>query len=104
MIASEAMHQAGELRALLRDGALPSLGIVDVGKGSRLSFELAVRVTLAELTRLTHVADASHPAGPDRWHQPGDDLERLQRMAFAEPRPWGGPEWADLPAGVTECS
>ena len=81
-ISAQAIHQADELRALLRDEALPNLGIVDVGKGSRLTFALAVAVTLADLTRLTLLADTGHPVGPDRWRQLGEDLERLHRMAI----------------------
>jgi hypothetical protein len=52
-----------------------------VGKGSRLSFELAVRVTLADLTRFTHSAAAGHGVEASRWHQLGEDLERLHRIA-----------------------
>jgi len=36
MLTSRALHWADELRAFLRDGAPPSVGIVDVGMGSRL--------------------------------------------------------------------
>ena len=85
MRASKVLHWADELRALLRDGALPSLGIVDVGMGSRLSFELAVRITLADLARLTHQMDAGHAVAADRWKQVSEDIERLHQMAFAEP-------------------
>jgi hypothetical protein len=79
------MRQADELRALLRDDALPRLGFVDVGKGSRLTFELAVRSTLADLTRLTQMMDAGHVVGADRWRQLGGDIERLHGMAISEP-------------------
>jgi hypothetical protein len=87
MRTSKVLHRADELRALLRDGALPSLGIVDVGMGSRLSFELAVRITLADLARLTHLTVAGHAVAADRWKQLSEDIERLHRMAFAEPPP-----------------
>ena len=83
MISADATNQAGELRALLRAGALPRLGLVDVGKGSRLAFELAVRVTLTDLARFTALARAGHVVAADRWHQVGDDLDRLHRMAVA---------------------
>ena len=85
MRASKVLHWADELRALLRDGALPSLGIVDVGMGSRLTFEFAVRITLADLERLTHLMDGGHAVAMDRWQQVSEDIERLHRMAFAEP-------------------
>ena len=87
MLKSRALHWADELRALLRDGALPRLGIVDVGMGSRLTFELAVRLTLADLARLTHLTDAGHAVETDRWKQLTEDIERLHRMAFTEPPP-----------------
>ena len=87
MRASKVLHWADELRALLRDDALPSIGIVDVGMGSRLTFELAVRITLADLARLTHLKDAGHAVAASRWQQLAEDIERLHRMAFAEPPP-----------------
>ena len=83
MIPPRAAHAADELRALLRDGALPRLGMVDVGMGARLSFESAVRVTLTDLAHLTARHDAGHDVGAARWHQLGKDLERLHRMAVA---------------------
>ena len=80
-ISARAMRQAGELRTLLRDGALPHLGIVDVGAGSRLSFALAVGVTLADLARFTAWEQAGREVDAARWRQLGDDLERLHRLA-----------------------
>jgi hypothetical protein len=88
MISSTAARAADELRALLRDDALPRLGLVDVGKGSRLTFELAVRVTLTDLARLTARANTGHEVVADRWHQLGEDLERLHRMALAARAFW----------------
>ena len=88
MLASNALQWADELRPLLRDGALPRLGLVDVGKGSRLSFELAVRVTLTDLARLTARANTGHEVAADRWHQLGEDLERLHRMIIAARSSW----------------
>lgn len=87
MLAPQVLHWADELQALLRDGALPSLGLVDVGMGSRLAFELAVRITLADLARLTHRMDSGQAVGADRWQQLHEDIERLHRMAFAAPPP-----------------
>jgi hypothetical protein len=77
----EAIRAADGLRTRLRDGALPCVGLVDVGKGSRLSFELAVRVTLSDLVRFTTWGEAGHEVGPDRWQQLGEDLKRLYRTA-----------------------
>jgi hypothetical protein len=57
-----------------------------VGTGSRLAFELTIGITLADLTRLTHVTDAGHAVGADRWRQLSEDLERLHGMAIAKPR------------------
>jgi hypothetical protein len=87
MLVPQVLRRADELQALLRDGALPSLGLVDVGMGSRLAFELAVRVTLADLARLTHLTEAGHAVRADRWTQLRVDIERLHRMAFAAPPP-----------------
>ena len=53
MLSPEWMRTVEALRALLLANRLPRLGIVDVGMGSRLSFEAAVRVTLADLARFT---------------------------------------------------
>ena len=83
MISADATNQADELRALLRAGVRPRLGLVDVGKGSRLAFELAVRVMLTDLARFTALARGGHVVEADRWHQVGDDLDRLHRMAVA---------------------
>lgn len=83
MISPEAMRAAAELRALLRAGALPRLGLVDVGMGARLSFESAVRVTLADLARFTARHDAGHDVSAARWCQLDEDLERLHRMTTA---------------------
>jgi hypothetical protein len=80
-IPSAAIHAADDLRVLLRAGALPRLGLVEVGMGSRLSFELAVSVTLADLVRFAAWEDAGCEVAADRWHQLGDDLERLHRMS-----------------------
>jgi len=81
MMPSRAANAADELRALLRSGDLPRLGLVDVGMGSRLTFELAVRVTLTDLARLTALAHDGHTVEADRWHQLAADLKRLHRMA-----------------------
>jgi hypothetical protein len=83
MISSTATHAADELRALLRDGALPRLGLVDVGQGSRLTFDLAVTATLGDQARLTSRAATGHEVAAERWHQLGEDLERLHRMAVS---------------------
>ena len=85
MIPSDATQAADELRALLRDGALPPLGLVDVGLGARLPFEMAVRVTLNDLARLTARADDGRWFDADRWDQIFDDLVRLHRMAITAP-------------------
>jgi hypothetical protein len=89
MLASKAIHAANELRALLHDEALPRLGLVDVGKGSRLTFELAVGVTLTDLDRLTARVNAGQVVHAGRWHQLGEDLERLYRMVVTARRSWG---------------
>lgn len=80
-ISATAIHQADELRALLRAGTLPPLGLVGVGKGSRLRFELAVRVTLNDLARFAASALAGRDVAADRWQQLGEDLDRLHGMA-----------------------
>ena len=86
-LSASAIHAADELRALRRDAALPSLGLVDVGMGSRLSFDLAVAVTLADLHRFIAWDRAGRPVGHRRWRQLNSDLERLHRMAVAAPGP-----------------
>ena len=68
MSPSDATRAADELRTLLRDGALPHLGLVDVGLGARLPFEMAVRVTLNDLARLTALADGGVDTA--RWDLP----------------------------------
>jgi len=80
-LSATATVRAGELRALLRAGALPRLGLVDVGLGSRLSFELTVRATLNDLARLAARADAGSAVGPYRRRLLCADLERLHRLA-----------------------
>ncbi len=82
-ISPEAARAAEELRALLRAGGLPRLGAVDVGKGSRLPFESAVRVTLADLARFAAWEHAGRDVAAARWRQLGEDLARLHRMAVA---------------------
>jgi hypothetical protein len=74
------------LQTLLRDDRLPHLGLVDVGKGSRLSFELAVRVTLADLARLGGLPKNDDRIKADRWRRACEDLERLHRMAVVTNR------------------
>ena len=86
-----ATRQADELRALLQAGALPRLGLVDVGMGSRLAFELAVRSTLYDLARLAARADAGHPVDARRWHRLGEDVERLHRLTIAARASWSRP-------------
>jgi hypothetical protein len=81
MISPAAVRAAEELRALLFEGRLPDLGAVDVGKGSRLPFESAVRVTLADLARFTAREATGRDVEAERWHQLGEDLKRLHRMA-----------------------
>ena len=76
-----AVRAADELRALLRSGALPPLGLVDVGGGSRLAFELAIRATLNDLDRLTARARGGQVIEAHRWRLLGDDLLRLHGMA-----------------------
>jgi hypothetical protein len=90
MIPAEAIHAADELRALLRDGILPQLGFVDVGQGARLTFESAVRVTLADLTRFTAWEEAGRAVEVERWYQLGEDLMRLHRMAITARGPGVG--------------
>jgi hypothetical protein len=85
MITPEAARAAEELRARLLEDRLPRLGAVDVGKGSRLPFESAVRVILADLARFTAWERAGQDVDADRWHQLGEDLERLHRMAVTIP-------------------
>jgi hypothetical protein len=85
MITRREARAADDLRALLRDEALPRLGLVDVGGGSRLAFELAVGATLAELDRLAAWERAGRPVDPGRWRQIGSDLVRLHRMATSAP-------------------
>jgi hypothetical protein len=89
MTPARATRAANELSALLRAGALPRLGLVDVGQGSRLTFELAVGVTLTDLDRLTTRVNAGHVVDAGRWHQLGEDLERLYRMAITARESWG---------------
>ena len=81
MIPAEAIEAATRLEGLLRDEALPRLGPVDVGGGARLSFESAVRATLADLHRFTGWERAGRAVPTERWRQLGDDLVRLHRMA-----------------------
>ena len=78
-----AIHAADELRALLRADALPCLGLIDVGKGARLPFESAVRVTLADLARFAAWEHAGRDVAAERWRQLGEDLDRLYRLAVA---------------------
>ena len=85
MLSPEAARAAEGLRALLHRGGLPRLGAVDVGKGSRLSFESAVRVTLADLARFTTWERAGRAVDADRWRQLVEDLARLHRMAATAP-------------------
>jgi hypothetical protein len=89
MIPAEARDAAMRLEGLLRDDALPPLGLVDVGMGSRLSFELAVRVTLADLRRFTRWERAGRAVATERWRRLGDDLVRLHRMAITPPPAFG---------------
>ena len=92
MITSKALRRAHAPRARLRDGTRPSLGIVHVGNGSRLTFELVVRIALADLTRFTRATDTGREVEADRWQQLSEDLGRLHRMAFEDPRPWAQPD------------
>jgi hypothetical protein len=85
MLSAPSARYASELRTLLEAGALPDRGLVDVGMGARLSFELAVRVTLADLTRFVRWRAAGRVVGADRWRQLSADLERLHAMAVARP-------------------
>jgi hypothetical protein len=80
---SDATRAANELRALLRDDALPNRGLVEVGAGSILAFELAVRATLTNLDFLAARANACHPVDEDRRRQLEEDLTRLHSMAVA---------------------
>jgi hypothetical protein len=76
-----AIRAAGDFRALLRAGVLPRLGLTDVGSGSRLVFELAVRATLNELARFAALARGGHVVAAKRWRLLGEDLLRLHRIA-----------------------
>ena len=82
-IPSRPTDAAVALRALLRAGALPRLGLVDVGGGSRLSFELAVRATLTDLDHVMARAQGDPTVEADRLQQLCEDLDRLHRMAVA---------------------
>jgi hypothetical protein len=81
MIPTDAMHAADELAGRLREGALPRLGFVDVGKGSRLQFEPAVRLTLGDLARFTRWERTGRAVPAERWDQLGADLTRLHRLS-----------------------
>jgi hypothetical protein len=85
MLSLEAVRVVEVLRALLLKSRLPQLGIVDVGMGSRLSFESAVRVTLADLARFTAWEHVGRDVDADRWCQLSEDLVRLHRMAVGAP-------------------
>lgn len=79
MNSSRAIRAADELQAMLREGTLPRLGPVDVGMGAQLPLEMAARVTLADLARVTARVDPNQ----ERWEQLLADLERLHHMATA---------------------
>ena len=96
-IPPEGVRAADELRALLRSGALPRLGLVDVGGGSRLAFELAIRATLNDLDRLTArerggqvvggsvlAVEAQDQPAP-ALHRPEDAVERGQQGSPGRP-------------------
>ena len=85
LISPDVVRAAQELRALLREGGLPRLGLVDVGKGARLSFESAVRVTLGDLARFAAWEDAGREVEAERWRQLAEDLARLHGMAVTAP-------------------
>ena len=46
--------------------------------------------TVADLTRFTHLTEASHGVEASRWHLLGEDLDRLHRMAVAARGSWAG--------------
>jgi hypothetical protein len=83
MNSSRAIRAADELQAMLREGTLPRLGLVDVGMGARLPLEMAVRVTLADLARTAARVDPNQEREVTRWEQLLADLERLHHMATA---------------------
>jgi hypothetical protein len=74
-------QKTAELDMLLRAELLSDLGLVDVGGGSHLGFELAVRFTLSELARLAALENDGCRTDPSRWDQLKDDVERLHRLA-----------------------
>ena len=88
MLPPEWVRAAEELRALLLASRLPRLGLVDVGMGSRLSFEAAVRVTLADLARFTAWEHVGRAVDAERWRQLSEDLERLHQMTVAARASW----------------
>jgi hypothetical protein len=79
------VHAADDLWTLQRDEALPRLGLVDVGGGARLAFDLAVGLTLADLARFKAWERTGRRVEPERWSQLGADLLRLHRMATSAP-------------------
>ena len=83
MLSLRAVHTADQLRALRRDGALPPLGVVDVGPGARLGFELAVNTTLSDLDRLVGLARDGRAIDLQRLYRVEEDFARLHRMAVA---------------------
>jgi hypothetical protein len=83
MIATRALDRADELLALLQTDTVPDLGIVDVGQGSRLPIEMAVRVTLTDLARLERLSAAGCETDPARWRQLAGDVEHLHRLIGA---------------------
>jgi hypothetical protein len=82
---SEAIRAANDLRALLRDDVLPHLGLVAVGQGSLLAFELAVRATLNDLARIDARVDSGHRVDAGRRRRLEEDLARLHSMVLAAP-------------------
>ena len=97
MISCRAIQQCNELWTYLREDRLPVLGFVDVGKGSRLAFELAVRLTLTELARLTALMNAGGHVDPERWQLICADLDRLHAMATSS-------QGGDTPSGRVACA
>ena len=81
MLPPEAIRAADELRTLRRDEALPRLGLVDLGEGSRLTFQLAVGVVLSDLARFTAWERAGRRVEPRRWQRLSADLVRLHWIA-----------------------
>ena len=81
MLSEQAAEHARDLRALLADGMLGRIGIVDMGGGARLRLDHAVRIVLDDLDDQTAQARAGRDVDVERWRQLDHELAHLHRLA-----------------------